>query len=120
MWAWLIDRLGLATKADLEKQEKKMNAAIAGFQQRMTAGFAAANEKLSQIEGDEAGDKAKIAALQTEEDALKQQIADLQAKQAAGTFGEDDAAALADVESKYAALVARITADAPAADAPTA
>ncbi len=110
-----------------------MNARIALLQSAFTAGFTAANARLDSIEAAkatedaslaavtsaEATDRATITAMQAEEADLKAQIASLQAKVDAGTFTDEDAAALTDIEAKYAALVARITKDAPP-DTPTA
>jgi hypothetical protein len=67
-----------------------MTAGITKFQADMTALFATESTALDGIKAEEEG--------------LKQQISDLQAKQAAGTFGPDDQAALDSIEAQYSAL----------------
>lgn len=103
-----------------------MNAKIAALQTALTAGFTAAHARLDRIEAAkvtedqaladvtnaEAADRATITKMQAEEADLKAQIAALQAKADAGTFTPEDAAALADIETQYEALAARIAADA--------
>lgn len=126
MWPWITNIIGAATKADLKAQETRMNARIALLQATLTAGFATANTRLDRIEASksaedkaladvtaaETTDRATITQMQQEEVDLKAQIADLQKKVDAGTFTDEDAAALSSIEAQYETLAARISKDA--------
>jgi hypothetical protein len=84
--------------------EARIMKAVKGERTIMTEQIAAFQGKMAALFATES---AALDGIKAEEDSLKAKIADLQAKQAAGTFGPDDQAVLDDIEARYSALVAR-------------
>ena len=92
-----------ADRIQLGRIEAKLDALLTR-EQKVTAQITAFQTQMQSLAGQLGTDFDQI---KTEEDALKAQIADLQAKQDAGTFGPDDQAALDATEKQYADLVTR-------------